>query len=341
MRTAPHHFATDEARLLVLSSPDRRRWTLERVFDLDRRDLREPRFLVHDGRLLFYFFEAGDDPLAFRPISIRVAVRGADGSWGDSRPIGEPGRVVWRVKSRFGRAWMTVYHGAGLYEDLLASGGVRLLVSDDGIAWESTSGDRAAFDDAGGSECAFEFDAEGNLVALIRVEAWGAQVCTAPADRLERWDCTPTLRRHDSPLLLRRGEDFYAIARRNVAAPMARDLPLLGASLDLGWSMLRYSASRKRTALYQLLPSERRTVPLLDLPSRGDTAFAGAVWLAPDRLWVTNYTSPLDGPDVPWIVGQLRPTHVYGLELGFPARTGLRRQPTRSTSTSTTSPSRR
>ena len=36
------------------------------------------------------------------------------------------------------------------------------------------------------------FDEEGNLVALVRVEARGALICTAPADRLDQWDCTAT-----------------------------------------------------------------------------------------------------------------------------------------------------
>jgi hypothetical protein len=314
-RSAPHHFASDDARMLVLSSADRLSWRLEATFDLDRRDLREPRFLVLGERLLFYFFEAEDDPLGFAPIGIRVAERRPDGTWTDSRRIFDDGHVVWRAKARGGRAWMSVYDGRRLYDDLGQAGGVRLLVSDDGIAWRSLSGEESVVPDPGASECAFEFDRAGNLVALVRVEARGAMVCTAPASRLERWDCEPTGFRHDSPILFRQGDAFYAVARRNLAGAFGPEPGQEVGALRQLFYLLRYSASRKRTALYRVLPEERRTLPVLDLPGRGDTAFAGVVPLGDGRWWVVNYTSHLDGPDWPWIGGQLVGTVIYGVEL--------------------------
>lgn len=319
VRSAPHHFATDEARILVFSSDDRRRWAFEHEIDLDERDLREPRFLAFQEKLFLYFVELGDDPKAFRPLWIRYTRRTDDGEWRPSKRIFEEGHVVWRVLEHDGRAWMSVYDGAKLYDDLGSAGAVRLLHSEDGKRWTSVSGVASPIDFAGASECAFQFDDDGGLVALVRVESHGALVCTAPADRLERWDCTPTPYRHDSPLLLRHGDAFWAIARRNVAGAFG---PETGrrSGLDLWWAMLRYSSSRKRTALYRVLPEERRTAPVLDLPSRGDTAFASAVPLGGDRFWVVNYTSPLDGPDRSWIGGQLVGSVVVGLELELPSR---------------------
>ena len=318
VRTAPHHFATDEARILVLSSPDRRAWKLETEIDLERRDLREPRFLVFGDRLFLYFVELGDDPLAFRPISIRWTRRDRSGRWSESERMFEEGHVVWRVLEHDGRAWMSVYHGARLYDDLGEAGAVRLLVSDDGQEWVSISGAASPIDFPGASECAFQFDSEGNLVALVRVESYGAMVCTAPADRLTRWDCTPTRHRHDSPLLLREGDAFWAVARRSLGGAFATGQEWLPGRAGLGWSMLRYSATRKRTALYWILPEERRSVPVLDLPSRGDTAFASNVALGGGRHWIVNYTSPLDGRDWPWIGGQLLGSVVVGLEIELP-----------------------
>ena len=68
--------------------------------------------------------------------------------------------------------------------------------------------------------------------------------------------------------------------------------------------------SRKRTALFWIDPgregAERaRTAPRLvwlsDLPSAGDTSYAGAV-VHGDTVWVDYYTSRIDR-DWPWIVG--------------------------------------
>ncbi len=64
-----------------------------------------------------------------------------------------------------------------------------------------------------------------------------------------------------------------------------------------------------------MLPGERRTQPIVDLPGTGDTAFAGVVPLEPGRYWVANYTSPLPGNDPPWVVGQSLPTEIVSFEL--------------------------
>ncbi len=317
-RTARFHFASDDARMVIVSSTDRERWTHEASFDLDRRDLREPRFLDLNGRLFFYFFEAEDNPRGFTPLSMRAAERRGDGTWTESRPIFEPGHVVWRAKVRNGRAYMCSYRGDRLYDDLGVAGKPRLLTSTDGYNWESISGDTSPVPYPGASECDFEFDDQGNLVALVRVEARGALVCTAPATRLQRWDCTPTPYRHDSPLLFRHGNTFYAIARRNLAGPLDTGQRWLPDTAELLWYQLRYWFSRKRTTLYRVIPEEQRTVPVLDFPSRGDTAFAAAAPLDDGSYWVANYSSDLDGPDYPWVLGQLTGSRIYGFELKLP-----------------------
>ena len=156
-----------------------------------------------------------------------------------ARAIFEPGHVVWRTKWRRGEAWMSVYDGRELYEKRGRARSVRLLRSSDGLNWTSVSGERSPVPVAGGGECAFEFDAAGNLVALVRVEPRGALVCTAPAHRLESWDCTPTPYRHDSPLLVRSGDRFFAIARRSLG-PLVdpsghnAERPSINASIVLG-----------------------------------------------------------------------------------------------------------
>jgi hypothetical protein len=158
-------------------------------------------------------------------------------------------------------------------------------------------------------------DDAGNLVALVRIEARGSLVCTAPAGRLERWDCTESPYRHDSPILFRHEGRTFALARRSLGGPMERGPEWWPPQVRFLWAQLRYWWTRKRTTLYEVLPDERRTVPLVDLPSRGDTAFAGVVPQPGGGFWVANYTSPLDGIDPPWMVGQMRPTHIVSFEL--------------------------
>lgn len=83
--------------------------------------------------------------------------------------------------------------------------------------------------------------------------------------------------------------------------------------------------------MYEVLPQERKIVPLVDLPSRGDTAFASAIDLGGGRFAIANYSSPLEGPGWPWAVGQNLETRVYSLPLDLPwrGRLGEDRRPAR------------
>ncbi len=75
--------------------------------------------------------------------------------------------------------------------------------------------------------------------------------------------------------------------------------------------MFRYSVTRKRTALYHLDKDALRLAPVMDFPSKGDTAFAGIAPLGGGAYWVANYSCAIDGPDWPWVAGQLVGTRIY------------------------------
>jgi len=64
--------------------------------------------------------------------------------------------------------------------------------------------------------------------------------------------------------------------------------------------------SRKRTSLF--LVGEDSLVRLSDLPSAGDTSYAGAVLLQ-GAVYISYYTSPTDR-DVPWLTGMLTQTDI-------------------------------
>ncbi len=76
-----------------------------------------------------------------------------------------------------------------------------------------------------------------------------------------------------------------------------------------------------RCALWRFVPAERRIAYILDLPSRGDTCFASVLdGASPDEVIVYDYSSPIDGPDVAWNVGQEGETRVYRHVLRFTPR---------------------
>ena len=57
---------------------------------------------------------------------------------------------------------------------------------------------------------------------------------------------------------------------------------------------------------------------VLDLPSNGDTCFASEVPLGDERHLVYNYTSGFEDPNMSWLDGQQKPTHIYWLSLTLP-----------------------
>jgi hypothetical protein len=316
-RTAPTHFASEETRLVVVSSSDRKAWDLELSFGLEKSDLREPRFLVFQGKLFLYFFRGGSNPLNFEPQSIYVRERDATGAWGEARAIFRPGYVVWRAKARGDVAYMSVYHGAGLYTTGARPGEIRLLRSRDGITWEPISEAPQCIAD-GAEEAEFEFDEAGNLVATIRLEVQGAMVCRASKDDLAAWETHYTPDKYDSALMFRRGEDFYVVARRNVAGAFHRGWDFLPQPLQRAGYLARYSLTRKRTALYKVDLSANTLVPLLDFPSQGDTAFPALIPIDARSYYLVNYSCPLEGSDWPWLAGQLIRTNLYETTLTFP-----------------------
>jgi hypothetical protein len=324
-RTAPTHFASADARLEVVSSDDLgRTWRPETTIRLGR-DVREPRFFVFDGRLQLFAFEAGTDPKRFQPGRGLVVELGPDG-WTEPQFITEPGTVVWRVRSIGGRPVMSVYLGAEtLYTAHPEPLRVELWTSDDCRAWRPLDPERQLLHI--GTETELVETADGRVVYVCRKEGpdggWGTDVGVASVDDpLEvRWRSLP--QKCDSPLLVTHERGVRLVTRKQVRA---------GGRFDLGWRrgspMLRtrayqltYSFSRKRTAVYSVDLDDLSLRHLGDLPSRGDTAFAAVVGAEGEdpfgakRWTVYNYTSPLDGPDVPWFAGQLRPTHIVAVDI--------------------------
>ncbi len=314
-RSAPTHFASAKTMLHVMSSTDGDKWEKEISFNYGS-DVREPRFLVFKDKLFLYFFKGGANPLSFAPDHMYATEFVREGQWTKPRKIYEPGYVVWRAKEHGGRAYMSVYYGVGLYSNETNPTHLQLLISDDGYNWKTVDGTDISTETSA-EEGEFEFDDEGNLYATIRLEMKGGKVCYAPKERLSAWACKFSPYKYDSALMFRRGQDFYVIARRNVAGAYNRKSGLLPETLRSKWYLARYSLTRKRTALYKLDKAKMELLPVMDFPSRGDTAYAGLAQLSKDKYLMFNYSSDITGFDWSWLGGQLTGSRIYSTVLEF------------------------
>jgi hypothetical protein len=324
-RTAPNHFASTDARLYVVSSPDERRWTLEKEIAVGS-DVREPRLLSLGDRLFVYFAVLGSSLWSFEPRGMMAVDRGPDGAWSDARPVYRPGYIPWRTKVHEGKPYLVAY-GDGRH--IYARDGVPLqvhwLTTRDGWSWEPVVPGQAAVLEGGGSEADFEILADGTVLSVIRNEAgdaggWGSKVCRAERDAPGKWRCRDDARKFDSPLLFRQDGRLFLVARRHLRGDGAYDLGWrhLPQGLQTLVYQLDYWRYPKRCAVWEVDPATLSVTWQVDLPSRGDTCFAAVSPAPAGGHHVYNYSSPLDGPDLPWVAGQIGHTQIYRSLLRLP-----------------------
>jgi hypothetical protein len=326
-RTAETHWASPDTKMHIVSSKDDgESWTLEHTIALGN-DVREPAFLAMNGRLFFFFFEGGNDPLQFRPKNIWRIERLGEAKWSAQETLRMPGEIAWDIKERGGVAYMTSYQGNHYSADESAIE-VYFSKSQDGLTWEPVDPSQPIQYFGGVSEVAFELDVDGSAWFVTRNEdgdqtGFGSHLCHAESSNLGAWDCPARSNpeRYDSPELFRHGDDLYLVARRDVGGPFDQqreDLDFLDARRQY---LLDYWTRPKRTAIYRIDRDTREVVPLLDLPSAGDTAFPSIRRTGPHSYLLANYTSPLDDPDLSWVEGQGSElgTRIYFVEVRFVA----------------------
>ena len=331
-RTAETHFASPDVVVYVVSTVDEVTFDYEAEFHLGT-DLREPRLLSFGGALFLYFSVLGTNMMDFEPKEVRVSRYQGPGQWTDSEPIRFGGGVdlpvgflAWRTKAIDGVPYLLGYSGGENIYDLEGHGiDVYWMTTDDGITWEPVVPGQPVVSTGGGSETDFVFDDQGRVIAVIRNEkgdelGWGMKICRAEADTPGDWDCVGDPRKYDSPLMFRHGAGIFVIGRRNVTDTGNYDLGHESGTPEqktLSY-LATYSGEPKRCAVWQVDPDTLGVEHVIDLPSRGDTCFPAMVVQDAHHYIVYNYTSPLDGADLPWIDGQLGPTYIVRVLLGLP-----------------------
>jgi hypothetical protein len=281
----PYHLGTPDSRLVVRRSPDGRRWeTLSRLA-IPGKDVRDPKLAVIGGRLFLYALPNSGKMAT--PEGTVVATSDDAVTWTPFEPVGPEGWLFWRPKSPDGGA---TWYVPAYWKD---HGESILLRSRDGLGWERVStihrGD-------GNDETAIEFLPDGRLLATARLEVTpdsllghadaGTAIAVAEPPYTEWSTVRSQVTRLDGPALFRIDDTVFAVARHQ---PGPRRF----------WTRLGGALARKRTALYRVEPD--RLVHLSDLPSAGDTSYAGVVRRDGD-LYVDYYTSRIDR-DFPWLLG--------------------------------------
>jgi hypothetical protein len=322
-RSAPTHYASPKAVLHVVSSTDEQTWKFEQTITLES-DVREPRFLSFRGRLFLYMAKLGKDPFDFEPQAMLRTERRSDGTWTSPKVVDDTGLIPWRFWTDGDQAYLSAYRGgAGVYDFSQTPIDIILLSSRTGVDWTPAVPGQPVIFRGGGSEAAFQRMDDGHAIAVIRNEAgdddgWGSKVCRSIGGHLGKWDCQTDQRKYDSPLLFTHDGEVFLIARRNVTETGRYQIMEAGFPLSMGqvvqtWLFqAAYTQARKRCALWHVDTQSLRISFVDDLPSQGDTCFPAILpGETPDTFVVYNYSSDLNGSDLPWYAGQQGETFIY------------------------------
>lgn len=292
------HFADKTCRLVLHGSTDA--WTWEKVaeFGVPDQDIRDPKLAVIGDRLILYVLKNVD--LNPEPYTTAMATSKDGVEWSPLREIEPKGWLFWRPKTRDGTTW---YVPAYWWEH----GKSVLLKSTDGEKWERVSeiyrGDR-------NDETDMAFLPDGRIICTARLEVGdsifghqdGCTLVAVAKPPYTEWTTTKSrVTRLDGPALFEYEGKVLAVGRHNPEATRP-------------WRRIGSILGKKRTSLYEV--RQDGLVYLSDLPSCGDTSYAGVV-IRGDDAYVSYYTNDVSA-DYPWIVGMLSASEIRIAKINLP-----------------------
>jgi hypothetical protein len=303
-QTSPYHLGSSRSRMVLRRSPDARAWDTVAEFKAkDAREYRDPTFALIRDRLFLYLLPNNDrNP---EPFTTAFSSSKDGTTWEPFREVDQPGWLYWRPKTRDGQTWyVTAYwheHGKSC-----------LLRTTDGVQWEYVS---TIWEGERNDETDMEFLPDGRIISTARLEGSGGwagdgtsgTLIAVAAEPYTQWSYARSgVTRLDGPCLFPYNNRTYAVGRYQ-----ASFAPRL---LEQGGLF-----SRKRTSLFLVEPE--RLVRLTDLPSAGDTSYAGIV-IRGDEAYISYYTSNVRD-DPTWVQGMFRSSAIKMARVSLPALEGL------------------
>jgi hypothetical protein len=227
--------------------------------------------------------------------TVAVAMHSSDGvTWSAQTPIGPHGWSFWRIKQQNG-----VYYTAAYQDGDLS---VVLYTSTDGVTWTAGAPIYTVSADTP-LETELTFMPGGKLVALVRMDGTNQEllgdqgrlrtkVCWADPP-YATFACPAEFdgQRLDGPLTFFVGSRLFVVARKHLQG-----------------------TGKKRTALYEIAGDFNGGALSIqewgELPSAGDTSYAGVAMVDPAHALVTWYSGDLTA-DRPWALAMFDLTDIW------------------------------
>ena len=313
-RTAPTHFASKKAMLYIVSSADLENWTYESEVYYAC-DLREPRFAVYHDTLNLIFFTGGTRMFRFEPKEVLLCRTTGNQQWSTPKSVNLDGYVPWRMRVFNDTLYLSAYYGRGLYKKSHHSD-LRLFSTTTAFNWQPIS-QEPQINLLSAEEGEFIFDSKGDLYSTVRLEGTGALVCKADKGAMQQWKSKRTKYKYDSALMFMHNDEVFVVARNNADGEMDKVKHRKSEKQGKFRNLLRYSFTKKTTALYKLDKENLSLSVVTDFPSTGDCSYAGISPVDDNTYVIMNYSSDIKGKKKNWISGQLGKTYIYWTKLRF------------------------
>jgi hypothetical protein len=188
---------------------------------------------------------------------------------------------------------------------------LRLFTSKDGFNFSPISKEPQILHPLGIGEGEFIFDEQGDIWGVARSEFDGSHTFHAKKDALSKWDVKHSKLKYDSSLIFEKEGEIFLLARRNLDGD-GRYVRKEGKHRS---NLLRYSFTKKKTAIFKLDKNNMSWIHIKDFQSTGDTAFPALVKNEDGSYWLMNYSSDINKKEKSWIKGQLGKTYIYMTKL--------------------------
>jgi hypothetical protein len=265
------HMVHPTSSIIILSSTDAKQWKQVHRFNVEKRDTRDPHFLVFNGKLFVFTgtWYSGETTLKYEDYDLNkhlgYAAWSEDGSKWYS-PImleGTFGHYIWRANTFNGKAYLCGRRKKNFEVAPRGEGTMvesAMLESDDGLIWRT----RTLFQEVNGDETAFQFEADGSIIAIGRRGRDKAQLLRSerPYTKWQRKD----LDRYIGGPLLTRWDGRYVVGGRKTIG-----------------------GKESKTSMCWLVNDQ--LLEFAELPSGGDNSYPGFVELSPKRAIMSWYSS--------------------------------------------------
>lgn len=165
-------------------------------------------------------------------------------------------------KTHNGKIYLSAYYGVDIYNNK-HDAELHLFTSTNGLDFEPIS-KRAQITTKGAEESEFEFDKDGNFWGTIRLEGSGSYVVYADKDSLHHWHSWFSKYKYDRALMFEHNDNLYVVARRHIKGPATPvEHPTKSQRQN---NLIKYSFSKKYTALYLLDKTNHCLKHLMDFP---------------------------------------------------------------------------